>query len=655
MTSPLLIALIPLAPLAAAALSAILGPRSGRASSALAVGAMTLSLVLALRALGIAWDADEPQVYNFVWFSFNGLPVEFGLVLDRLSAPMVAMVTFVGLLIFIYAGSYMAHDPRKGRFFCYLSLFASGMLGMVLSNSLLLFFMCWEIIGLTSYLLIGFWYEKPSAAAAAKKAFITTRIGDLGFLLGLLLAFKVTGTLLFFDSGNGMLEDSGLQAFIETPALLPFLGAAGLTALLLFSGAVGKSGQFPLHVWLPDAMEGPTPVSALIHAATMVAAGVYLVARAFPIFTLQPDVLQVVGWVGAITALMAALIAVGQYDIKRILAYSTVSQLGLMMVGIAVGGPGAGMFHLLTHAFFKALLFLGAGSVIHGCEDRQDIREMGGVGKAMPVTAGAYLAGVLALCAFPFTAGYFSKDEILLRAQDNPGLFWVCAVASFFTALYMARQCCYVFLGGSRSHLHMHESPKQMTLPLVVLAVFALAGGAVAMKLGLLERLDGAPVHVNHSTFVVVVGWTVALGGLLVGYLLYGLKGIKAGETDIAGRALPTLYRAFENRFYLDEIYAATVGRVWTFCAAALEFLNDAWAELVDHMTRFVRALGTFCAEGDRKGIDSAAFDGTCSAIRSAGGVVSEGQSGFLSRYLRVMALGLACFGFLCVRVWFFA
>ena len=317
----------------------------------------------------------------------------------------------------------MEHDENYTRFFCFLSLFAGAMLGVVIANSILLLFMCWELVGLTSYLLIGFWYQKPSAAAAAKKAFLTTRVGDVFFLLGIVWLFAQTGTLLFYDHGAGSMEPLALGGLLVHHAAWG-LTAAGAIGLLIFAGAAGKSGQLPLHVWLPDAMEGPTPVSALIHAATMVAAGVYLVARVYPLMAAgmpaggTTTALTVVTWVGASTAVFAALIAVAQNDIKRILAYSTVSQLGYMMAGLGVGGVAVGMFHLITHAFFKALLFMGAGSVIHGAHEEQDIRKMGGLRKPMPVTFVTYAIGMLALCGFPlFFSGFWSKDGILEAAQ----------------------------------------------------------------------------------------------------------------------------------------------------------------------------------------------------------------------------------------------
>ncbi len=358
-------------------------------AAALAIGSLSLSLLLSLVAFahvlaGWAHGAVVRETVNFAWLHFGCTAVDLGWVLDPLAAIMLVMVSFVGLLIFIYSVGYMAHDENFTRFFCFLSLFAGAMLGVVISNSMLLLFMCWEIVGLTSYLLIGFWYQKPSAAAAAKKAFLTTRVGDIFFLLGIVWLFSQTGTLLFYNHGVGSLEGLALANLLTQHAAFG-LTAAGAIGLLIFAGAAGKSGQLPLHVWLPDAMEGPTPVSALIHAATMVAAGVYLIARVYPLMQIGAPAggttaaLTVVTWVGAATAVFAALIAVAQNDIKRILAYSTISQLGYMMAGLGLGGVAVGMFHLITHAFFKALLFLGAGSVIHGCHEEQDIRRMGGL------------------------------------------------------------------------------------------------------------------------------------------------------------------------------------------------------------------------------------------------------------------------------------
>src|SRR5208283_1374531 len=380
--------LIPAVPIVASGVIALLKQPRRKLASGLAIGSLSISLLLSLIALAhvVSQSASglaTRETLGFTWIQVGAAHVDLGWVLDPLAAIMLVMVSFVGLLIFIYSVGYMAHDENFTRFFCFMSLFAGAMLGVVISNSMLLLFMCWELVGLTSYLLIGFWYQKPSAAAAAKKAFITTRFGDIFFLLGIVWLFSQTGTLLLYNHGAGSLEGLALANLLTQHAAFG-LTAAGAIGLLIFAGAAGKSGQLPLHVWLPDAMEGPTPVSALIHAATMVAAGVYLIARVYPLMQAgaltggATTALTVVTWVGASTAVFAALIAVAQNDIKRILAYSTVSQLGYMMAGLGLGGVAVGMFHLITHAFFKALLFLGAGSVIHGCHEEQDIRRMGG-------------------------------------------------------------------------------------------------------------------------------------------------------------------------------------------------------------------------------------------------------------------------------------
>src|ERR1051325_10637591 len=410
--------LIPFVPLIASLSILSLGKTRRRAAAALAIIGQVAALTLSILAFAATLQTPGFRAaQNFTWFAFGDQALRLGFVLDPLGAAMVVMIALVGLCIFVFSIGYMADDKNFTRFFAYLSFFSGAMLGVVIANSLLLFFMFWELVGLASYLLIGFWIERPSAAAAAKKAFITTRIGDLGLFLGMLWLYHRSGTLLFYDDGRGCLESA---------ALVTLGGSATFIALLIFVGAMGKSGQFPLHVWLPDAMEGPTPVSALIHAATMVAAGVFLVARVYPIFSVgaingvTPS-LTVVVWIGVITGLMAALIAVAQFDIKRILAYSTVSQLGLMMVSLGVGGVAAGIMHLLAHGFFKALLFLGAGSVIHGLHHEQDIRKMGGLRKSMRITFATYAVGMMALSGVPLLfSGGWTKEEVLHATSRWP-------------------------------------------------------------------------------------------------------------------------------------------------------------------------------------------------------------------------------------------
>ena len=642
------IAAIPLFPLGMALLIALMKPARSRAAGICALLGMLASLVLALRALQLTLiDPDLRLVGNFTWLQLGGAGVDFGVILDPLSASMVAMVTFVGSLIFFYSITYMEEDADYNRFFCYLSLFAAGMLGLIVSNSLLLLFMCWEIVGLASYLLIGFWYQKPSAAAAAKKAFITTRIGDMGLFIGLLWAFKDAGTLLFYNDGRGLLEHQqvALLAGLQSPLL--GLTVAGAVSVLIFIGAVGKSGQFPLHVWLPDAMEGPTPVSALIHAATMVAAGVFLVARTHPLFLADGSVLTAVAWVGGFTALLAGLIAVAQNDLKRILAYSTVSQLGMMMLGLGVGGVSAGMFHLLSHAFFKALLFLAAGSIIHGCHGEQDIRKLGGVARSMPVTTACYLIGTYALCALPFGSGYFSKDEILLAAwHGNKMVFVLGAAAAFCTSFYMTRQLCHVFPGQHRSHGHPHESSWSITTPLLILSVFALAFGGLAKYLGILEYLDRDFIAPHHSIVVAVASLVVALGGVAAGWLVYGRCPLKADEPDPLALAVPPVYRFFENRAYLDELYAATLGRLWDALAALAELTDVVLRRLSEGVVQATEIISKlFAFHTDRVVIDQWSFDGFCRSLRGAGFLTTRAQSGLLPVYLRVIALGAVVLG----------
>src|SRR5437016_921888 len=472
---------IPAAPFAASLVILSLSNARRKSAAALAVAGQALALAMSTVAFAVSMQAPGFRaVQNFTWFTFGEQALRLGFVLDPLAAAMLVMILLVGLCIFVFSIGYMAEDKNFTRFFAYLSFFSGAMLGVVIANSLLVLFVCWELVGLAAYLLIGFWIEKPSAAAAAKKAFITTRIGDLGFFLGILWLYGGSGTLLFYDNGRGCLEGAALVA----------LGAsATFIALLIFCGAVGKSGQFPLHVWLPDAMEGPTPVSALIHAATMVAAGVFLVARVYPLFSfgaingVTPSLTVVVS-IGVITALMAALIALGQFDIKRILAYSTVSQLGLMMVSLGVGGVAAGIMHLIAHGFFKALLFLGAGSVIHGCHQEHDIRKMGGLRGLMPITFFTYAVGMMTLSGVPFFfSGGWTKEEILHATSHWPAShvpYYLMLAGVVLTALYMTRQMIYIFFGNRRAASEdAHESSSIIITPLIALAACSILFGLV--------------------------------------------------------------------------------------------------------------------------------------------------------------------------------
>ncbi len=675
--------LIPALPLLAAGLGALLKRPQQRLASILSVGAMGLAFLLACGAFAQTLSEHaERQVHNFPWFQFGGTVLRLGWILDPLTASMLVMITFVGGLIFIYSIGYMAQDRNFTRFFCFLSLFAAAMLGLVISNNLLLLFMCWELVGLASYLLIGFWYQKPSAAAAAKKAFITTRIGDIGFLLGIVWLYHETGTLLFYDRGAGCLEHGALAKLVAQTTVGGMLVSTAIS-LLLFCGAVGKSGQVPLHVWLPDAMEGPTPVSALIHAATMVTAGVFLVARVYPLFnaefaisltsggSLRPisTALQVVTWTGAVTAVFAALIAVAQTDIKRILAYSTVSQLGYMFIGLGVGGPAVGMFHLLTHAFFKALLFLGAGSVIHGFHEEQDIRRMGGLRKLMPVTFATYAVGMLALAGFPLIfSGFWSKDEILHSALKWPaskGPFLLALIGAGLTAFYMTRQMWFVFFrsrteyrpgsGHETHHGHdthdsePHESPPIMTLPLLILAactvllsIFStpvwpwfdayLAGHLSHLHVG--WSGDGTTVVVMLLSMVAVA---IGLGG---GWALYSR--VHDGEArDPVETRLPGLFGALRDRLRVDEFYEVTILRL----SRSLTVLSDwidrfGWAACVDLIRLLTMGLAWISRYFDQRIINSG-FAASCEGVRGWGRLAGLLQNGQAQRYLRILAFGV--------------
>jgi NADH-quinone oxidoreductase subunit L len=676
--------LIPLFPLVAAAIQSFLPRKARTISWVLTIGAMAISCGLALRALLATIEASRHvdgetvrAVWNFTWFQFGNASLDLGFVLDPLTAGMAAMVSFVGLMIFINATGYMAEDENFTRFFCFLSLFAAAMLGLVVANNLLLLFMCWEVVGLCSYLLIGFWYFKPTAAAAMKKAFITTRVGDVGFFLGILVLYWQTGTLNLYATGNGALEQGSRLAELS--------GWFGLTmastiAILLFMGAMGKSAQVPLHVWLPDAMEGPTPVSALIHAATMVAAGVFLVGRMFPLFTAgaaeggSTPALDLVMWIGCITAVFSATIAVAQNDIKRVLAYSTCSQLGLMMMGLGAGGLVAGQFHLLTHAFFKALLFLGSGSVIIGTHHEQDMARMGGLRRYMPITFVTYVIGALALAGFPLTAGFFSKDEILLETFHRSKTAWALATfAAFLTAFYMSRQIFLVFFGEwrgghvdeqilaaedasekkiehreGRRHYIPHETPWNMTLPLLVLGIFALLLGWVGTPwLGgnLFHNFLAAEHPMPHYSDLVL--WTSIIAGLLgivLGYTIYGIKPLRHSHApDPLQLKLGIVFMWLKNKWYVDELYEATIIRATMALGAAFRFIDKAVVDGLLHAIAWVtRAISQFLRWIGDEFLINGGFDAACESVRDSGGVMSKLQSGRVQNYFRVLGLGTA-------------
>ncbi len=493
---------------------------------------------------------------------------------------MLLIVTGVGTAIHVFSYSYMHDDRCFSRFFSHLSLFMFSMLGIVLADNLLMMFIFWELVGVSSYLLIGFWYEKPSAGDAAKKAFLTNRIGDFGFILGILVVWGLLGSLNFQK-----LE----MAIVKDPAAL---GAMATTAgLLLFCGAMGKSAQFPLHVWLPDAMEGPTPVSALIHAATMVAAGVFMLCRVFFILNVPgSEALHVIGWIGGFTALLAALIAVQQNDIKRILAYSTLSQLGYMVMAVGLHAPGAAMFHLTTHAFFKAMLFLGAASVIHALHHEQDIWKMGNLKGKMPITFWTFAIGTLALCGVPPLSGFYSKDSILAAAADSEhgsiGLFLIAAFVAVLTTFYMGRLFFVAFLGKAKSESadHAHESPAVMTYPLVFLAILSVLAGVIGIDsiyghfFGHAHETAGFPNNLlepfGHAPLAAFIGLAAVGIGSVGAFMFYYNATSDKFTTMFKG-----LSKAMSNRFYFDELYEKLIA-----------VSQEALARLADAIDRWIIA-----------------------------------------------------------------
>ena len=576
----------------------------------------------------------------FPWIDSGDLSVPIRLGLDPLSAVMMLVVTGVGFLIHVYSTGYMAHEKAYGRYFAYLNLFTFSMLMLVLADNFLLLFFGWEGVGLCSYLLIGYWYQKPAAAQAGMKAFVVNRIGDWGFLIGIFLVFVTFGTL---DFG---------RVFAEAPERLAMGGGlATAIALFLFVGAMGKSAQIPLHVWLPDAMEGPTPVSALIHAATMVTAGVYMVARCHILYTLAPAALMVVAVIGAATALFAATIGLVQKDIKRVLAYSTVSQLGYMFLALGVGAFTSGIFHLMTHAFFKALLFLGAGSVIHALSGEQDLEKMGGLKAALPRTHATMLIATLAIAGVFPLSGFFSKDEILWYAwkSGQPLLWAVGVIGAFLTAFYMFRLYFLTFRGTSRlteeAKHHLHESPNSMTLPLVILAVLSAVGGLVQVPLiergqrldSFLEpvfadvsRVVGGAAHAGHAAgemgleiALMFISLVVALSGIYVAYRFYV---VDPGAPKRLAERVKGIYALLFNKYWVDEIYDAKI--VQPIVRGSVQLWKRVDAAVID-----------------------GAVNGIGREIERAAGLLRLAQTGYVQVYAMILTLGMVVvFGYLALR-----
>jgi len=543
----------------------------------------------------------------FHWATIGDFSIDIGIKLDRLSTGMMIVVTGVGMLVHIFSLAYMKDDDAKARYFTGLSLFMFSMTGIVLADNFIMTFIFWELVGLSSYLLIGHWYQKDSAADAAKKAFLCNRVGDFGFMVGILMLWGITGHLAFNDMKGG------LEAFQHAN---PSIAAGVLSAavLCIFCGAVGKSAQLPLHVWLPDAMEGPTPVSALIHAATMVAAGVYMLFRLQ--FTLGFENFEglpastIIAWTGGLTSLAAALMATQQDDIKRVLAYSTLSQLGYMVMAVGLVSGEAGMFHLFTHAWFKALLFLGAGAVIHACHHEQDIWKMGGLLKKMPITGVTFALGTAALIAVPYvTSGFYSKEEILSAAYGhNKILFCIAVFVAFLTTFYMTRAYVVAFLGKSRSHNadHAHEVGPLMWIPLALLAAMAIGS---AWLTGPLNAIDPrVHEHEHGEGHLVILGASIAalVLGLLAGYVLYSGK-----DKD------PVSIPLFRNRFYIDEIYEKGLVR----------YFQDAFAAIIAFFDEFI--------------INGLLVGGLSRAAESFGNIFRKVQSGSLQGYAFAFGLGV--------------
>lgn len=711
--------LIPLFPFLAFGLIILFTRTNHRLSAYVAIGGIFLALIVAYGVFFEALGRGASLAQDFIlftpltWFSYGQASFSMGWMIDPLAAVMVFMVTTVCLMIFIYSVGYMREkvgeehghpiiqdDPRYPIFFAYISLFAAAMLTLVISSNLLEFFIAWELMGYCSYALIGFWDVRlPTehhideaqvlrARAASIKAFLTTRVGDVLFMTGMVFLFIITGDLDF----KTIFTPDKLHLLMTGQAPVPGMTWLTFVALLILAGTVGKSAQFPLHIWLPDAMEGPTPVSALIHAATMVAAGVYLIARTYPLFTFAAQqggpVMQAVAVVGAFTALFAATMGLAQDDIKRVLAYSTISQLGYMIAALGIGAYVAGSFHLITHAFFKALLFLAAGSVIHGF-GTNDMMKMGGLRNKMPITSWTFIVGGLALMGiFPF-AGFWSKDEILGEALTKgltpEGAFqlviWgALLAAAFLTALYTSRQIFLSFFGqprDSHAYEHAHESPPVMWVPLVVLAIFATligfwnapgikafynfvgAGGVYGVQGDIANEIKAATVFDTQALVSALISLGVAVSGIVVGWLLYGWHPLRAGQRDPLER-LGVVWSLLRNKYFLDELYgyrinldgSGTQGLLLRLTSWLGDFLFGFDRRIVDGLVNFGGAVGRgFAFVGGL--IDHFVVDGAVNAVADVLGEVAGGlrliQTGRAQNYLIIALLGAAIFALIFV------
>ena len=626
-----------------------------RLSGYISISAIFGSFILSIWALISLLSAPtyELSMPNFSWLIIeDGISIHFGLIIDSLTVVMLIVVTLVSLMVQLYSQGYMHGDLSYHRYYAYMSLFTASMLGLVMVDNLLLMFVFWEMVGLCSYLLIGFWFHRPAAANAAKKAFIVTRIGDFGFLGAILLLLSQTGTL-----DIAQLHSLAIAGTLAGTALT-------LAALGIFLGAIGKSAQFPLHVWLPDAMEGPTPVSALIHAATMVAAGVFLVARMFPLFEHSQTALLTVAIIGGLTAVLAATMGLVMPDIKRVLAYSTISQLGYMMLGLATGGIAVGIFHLFNHAFFKALLFLGAGSINHAT-GTFDMRQMGGLRKVMPWTYTTFLIASLSIAGIWPLAGFWSKDKILLSSINNqPILFYLAMATVFMTAFYMFRVVFITFGGqyrGSSRGSHSprpHESPTVMTMPMVVLAVLAVGSGWINITGGFSQFLGHGETHSFAEGFFAIlthplpwVSLILAGAGILLAYAIYSARWLSAEQIT---RLFAPLHLLFSRKYWLDELYENVIARIillkGLFAGVKLfdSHLIDSGVNIFFIENLFFRRFFSGLKLFDDRGVDGA-VNGVADTTVATGRVLRKTQSGQLQLYgifiiLGILTIGLALF-----------
>lgn len=602
--------IIPLFPLISFLFLLVFGKQMKESSAYVGMFLTFLSFVYSLLVLFERFTAPTYKAEG-TWLTIGDVQLTAGFEVNQLNALMLVIVSLVSFLVHMYSKGYMHGDERFPVFYAYLGLFTFAMLGLVISPNLLQTYIFWELVGVGSFLLIGFYFYKEEARAAAKKAFIMTRIGDVGLLIGMILLFWQVGSFEY-DEIFQAVEAGTISMTMIT-----------LTAILIFVGAVGKSGQFPLHTWLPDAMEGPTPVSALIHAATMVAAGVYLVAATFPLFAASETALMTVAVIGAITAIFAASIGLVQKDIKRVLAYSTVSQLGYMMLALGSAGYVAGVFHLMTHAFFKALLFLAAGSVIHAVHS-QNIEEMGGLWKKLRITGPLFLIGTLAISGVPLFSGFFSKEEILLAtwAHGNHVLFWLAVITAFLTAFYMFRLFFMVFSGDARGkQKNVHKSPSVMTVPMIVLGVLAIFAGYVNTPwfgtfLGDWLVADSHALghgHVSGPKWIMIVAIVVSLAGILLAYLIYSKKSI---SRDWLSSRFPMTYNVLYNKYFVDELYETTI------------------VYAVKVFSLFLKYIERFLIGG--------IVSGVAAATQSIGKYGSKFQDGQVQTYASVAFVGLA-------------